>query len=191
MHILIDATANPKVFGLLDAVARAAGRPIIRLEAFAGGIGGFVARSRPGIDPCPQDMRNAYLQFCNENPHSGATTVSKNYATENADGEVMTASDADIAVIAHHAARFVSDCFNPPERSNFPYSMYLIGLLKEWVFEAPFVTIPISMHSYTAAGWNNNKSEAMEIEDWQFLMRLIQKRDHAANSATGNSNAAS
>jgi molybdopterin/thiamine biosynthesis adenylyltransferase len=184
--LLIDATANPKVFNLLDAVARTTGRPMIWLEVFGGGMGGLVARSRPGLDPCPQDMRNAYLQFCTDNPLPNANTIPRNYDTETADGEVLVASDADIAIIAHHAARFVSDCFVPRERSKFPYSMYLIGLAKGWVFEAPFATIPVSMDSYTAAGWNNAKETGIGPENVEFLLGLIQKRDNAATSANGN-----
>jgi hypothetical protein len=184
--LLIDATANPKVFNLLDAVARTTGRPMIWLEVFGGGMGGLVARSRPGLDPCPQDMRNAYLQFCTDNPLPNANTIPRNYDTETADGEVLVASDADIAIIAHHAARFVSDCFVPRERSKFPYSMYLIGLAKGWVFEAPFATIPVSMDSYTAAGWNNANETGIGPENVEFLLGLIQKRDNAATSATGN-----
>ena len=60
--LIIDATANPKAFNLLAAVAPTVDRPIVWLEIFGGGIGGFVARSRPSLDPSPQDMRAIYLQ---------------------------------------------------------------------------------------------------------------------------------
>ena len=157
--LLIDATANSRVFNLLAAVARSASRPMVWMEVFGGGLGGLVARSRPGTDPTPQDMRAAYLQYCTDNPDPASRSASVDYATEAEDGEVLVASDADIAVIAHHAARFIPDCFVPPHHSRFPHSMYLIGLARGWVFEAPFATIPISMAAYAVAGWGNGSEK--------------------------------
>jgi len=180
--LLIDATANPEVFNLLGAIARTANRPMIWMEVFGGGIGGLVARSRPGADPTPQDMRGAYLQFCADNPDSALVTVPGNYTAETEDGEVLVASDAEIAIIAHYAARLVPDCFIPPETSKFPYSMYLIGLAKSWVFEAPFATIPISMASYPVTGWDNGEKQELEPENLRFLIDLFEKHDNAADS---------
>jgi len=184
--LLIDATANPRVFNLLAAVARTTRRPMIWMEVFGGGIGGLVARSRPGIDPTPQDMRGAFFQYCTDNPDLASRSAAKNYAAENEDGEVLEASDADIAIIAHHAARFVADCFTPPERSKFPNSMYLIGLAKGWVFEAPYATIPISMTAYTVKGWNSINQPDLEPEDVEFLLGLIKKHEDATSTTTGN-----
>ena len=180
--VLIDATANARVFNLLAAVARTASRPLIWMEVFGGGMGGLVARCRPRTDPTPQDMRGAYLQYCTDNPAPALGSVPDNYAIETEEGEVLVASDADIAVIAHHAARLVPDCFTPPERSNFPYSMYLIGLAKGWVFEAPFDTIPISMGSYSVVGWDNGKKQELGPEDLQFLCDLLKNDDNATSN---------
>jgi hypothetical protein len=180
--VLIDATANARVFNLLAAVARTATRPLIWMEVFGGGMGGLVARSRPRIDPTPQDMRGAYLQYCMDNPAPALGPVPHKYAIETEEGEVLVASDADIAIIAHHAARLVSDCFTPPESSSFPWSMYLIGLAKGWVFEAPFATIPISMESYSVEGWDNGKKQELGTEDIQFLSDLFEKDDDATSN---------
>ena len=180
--VLIDATANAKVFNLLAAVARSASRPMIWMEVFGGGMGGLVARSRPRTDPTPQDMRGAYLQYCTDNPAPDLGPALGNYAVETEEGEVLVASDADVAIIAHHVARLVPDCFTQPERSNFPYSMYLIGLAKGWVFEAPFGTIPISMESYSVEGWNNGKKQELGPEDIQFLRDLLEEDDNATSN---------
>ena len=51
--LLIDATASPPVFNLLAAVAANNQKPLLWMEVYAGGIGGMIARSRPGIDPDP------------------------------------------------------------------------------------------------------------------------------------------
>lgn len=181
--LLIDATANPRVFNLLAAVARTTSHPMIWMEVYGGGLGGLIARSRPKTDPTPQNMRGAYLQYCTDNPDLNLRSTPENYAAEAEDGEVLVASDADIAIIAHHAARLVPDCFTQTERSKFPYSMYLIGLTKGWVFEAPFATIPISMESYTVEGWGNGKKQELGTEDMQFLSDLFEK-DHDATPGT-------
>lgn len=175
--MLIDATANQGVFNVLAAIARAAGRPMVWMEVFGGGIGGLVARSRPGTDPTPQDMRCAYLQFCADNPDPTPTPVSGNYAAENEDGEVLVASDAEVAIIAHHAVRFVTDSFIPPERSRFPYSMYLIGLAESWVFEAPFAAIPISTASYPAKDWDNGEKQELDPKSLQFLLDMLKRHE--------------
>ncbi|PKN13366.1 MAG: hypothetical protein CVU69_01410 [Deltaproteobacteria bacterium HGW-Deltaproteobacteria-4] len=182
--LIIDATASPRVFNLLAAVARTACRPMVWMEVFGGGMGGMIARSRPRIDPTPQDMRGAYLSYCTDNPCIAFGPTPENYEAENEKGEVLIASDADIAIISHHAARFVPDCFTPYESSKFPYSMYMIGLAKEWVFEAPFDTIPISMESYTVAGWDDDKNSELGLEDVAFLQGLFERHDNATTSAT-------
>lgn len=185
--LLIDATVNPKVFNLLAAVARTARRPMIWMEVFGGGMGGLVARSRPGIDPTPHDMRGAYFQYCHDNPDPAFLRSSYGiYTTETESGEVLVASDADVSIIAYHAARFVPDCFTPPDRSIFPYSMYLIGLARGWVFEAPFAAIPISMESYSVVGWNNGQNTDLGPENVEFLLGLIQRHDNETTDTTGN-----
>jgi hypothetical protein len=186
--LIIDATANPKVFNLLAAVARTSKRPMIWMEVFGGGTGGMVARSRPSLDPTPQDMRGAYLQYCTDNPAPTTSQTNNNYTTETADGEVLTASDSDVAIIAHHAARFVPDCFIPAEQAKFPYSMYLIGLTKAWVFDAPFATIPISMESFSTAGWEPEKTSVYSQDNVQFIVGLLEKQKNATANPTGNQN---
>jgi len=186
--LIIDATANSKVFNLLAAAARTSKRPMIWMEVFGGGTGGMVARSRPSLDPIPQDMRGAYLQYCTDNPAPTTSQTNNSYTTETADGEVLTASDSDVAIIAHHAARFVPDCFTPPEQAKFPYSMYLIGLTKAWVFDAPFATIPISMESFSTAGWEPEKTTEYSQDNVQFIVGLIEKQKNAIANPTGNQN---
>jgi molybdopterin/thiamine biosynthesis adenylyltransferase len=173
--LVIDATANSRVFNLLAAVARAAGKPMVWMEVYGGGIGGLVARSRPGLDPSPQDMRLAYLQYCEEHPDVASRPVTADYAAENDEGVVLTASDADIAVVAHHAVRLAVDCFVSPECSKYPYSMYLMGLAKAWVFEAPFATIPISTASLPAARPQAINAAELGPDNAAFLLSLFEK----------------
>lgn len=186
--ILIDATADPKVFNLLSAVARTANRPMVWMEVFGGGLGGLIARSRPGIDPIPQDMRCAYNNFCIDYPCPDLKP-GPDYTAETEDGEVLIASDADVAIIANHAVRLVPDCITPPENSIFPNSMYLIGLKTGWVFEAPFATIPISMKNFNAEGCKTTEKEIGE-EDLNFLLGLLKEDGNATDTTPGNNTAA-
>ncbi|MFO7559947.1 MAG: ThiF family adenylyltransferase, partial [Desulfobacterales bacterium] len=80
--VIIDATADSKIFNLLAAITRVTLRPLIWMEVYGGGLGGMVARSRPKIDPTPQDMRGAYLQYCTDNPSPDFKPTSINYAVE-------------------------------------------------------------------------------------------------------------
>jgi hypothetical protein len=181
--LIVDATADSEVFNLLAAIAQTTTRPMVWLEIFGGGFGGFVARSRPNVDPTPQEMRTAYLRYCLDNPNGAVNTKSADYAVESEGGEVQIASDSDVAVIAHHAARLVPDCFRPPSNQKFPYSMYLIGLAKEWVFEAPFSTIPISMEHVDSTGWTTDQHQDFDSDGAEFLLSLLEKQQNATAPA--------
>jgi molybdopterin/thiamine biosynthesis adenylyltransferase len=187
--LVIDATADPKVFNLLSAMASVYKKPLVWLEIYGGGFGGMIARSRPELDPPPQMMRTAYLGFCSHNPapenmRSGATN---DYGTENENGVIYQASDSDVAIIAHHAARLATDTALTTDNSTYPYSMYLIGLDKAWVFEAPFATIPIATAHLLQSKLEVTEEihAALDNENTEFIGSLIKKLD-AANSSAGN-----
>ena len=182
--LIIDATANSRVFNLLAAVTTEADISMVWLEVFGGGIGGMMARSRPGLDPSPQDMRVSYLQYCSDNPAPPALRKSADYAVSGTKGEVLVASDADIGVIAHHAARFASDCMTFPESSQYPYSMYLIGLTEAWVFDAPFAAIPISPSAPSRSERQAEALPALRTEDEAFLSQLFKEKDDGPTSAS-------
>jgi sulfur-carrier protein adenylyltransferase/sulfurtransferase len=172
--LLIDATGNPKAFNLLGGIARASAKPMVWLEVFGGGIGGLIARSRPGVDPCPLDMRAALLRFCSENPAPAELVAAIDYTSETAGGQVLTASDADVSIIAHHAARFAVDCLIGAEQSQYPQSMYLIGLSKCWVFRAPFDTIAVEVPPSPTA--KKTGEENVDPETVAFVLELLAKK---------------
>ena len=140
--LLIDATANPKVFNLLSHVSTYCSKPMVWSEVFAGGIGGLIGRSRPGIDPDPQTMRLAFLGYVDEQPGNVPDGAVNEY-TAQFNNEVLSASDADVTAIASHTIRLILDTLADATCSQFPQSMYLVGLKSEWPFRAPFHTIPI------------------------------------------------
>lgn len=185
--LIIDATAEPKVFNLLTAMTSVYKKPLGWLEIYGGGFGGMIARSRPELDPTPQMMRAAYLGFCEKYPAPEymRPNATNNYGAENEEGEIYQASDADVSIIAHHAARLAADTVLTTENSSYPYSMYLIGLAEGWVFEAPFATIPIATSHLLQLEPETTEetNAASERENAEFIVSLIKKLDATNPSA--------
>jgi molybdopterin/thiamine biosynthesis adenylyltransferase len=140
--VIIDATANSSVFNYLSATVASASKPLVWAEIFGGGFGGLIARHRPGIDPSPASMRSIIEAWCRErgNPIERA----ENDYAGGADAPGI-ADDAEVAVIAAHTSRFAIDILLGRQPSMFPYSVYLIGLAKGWIFDQPFDTRPIDV----------------------------------------------
>jgi molybdopterin/thiamine biosynthesis adenylyltransferase len=177
--LIIDATAEPRVFNLLSAAARSNSRPLVWAEVFAGGIGGMVARSRPTLDPTPATMRAIYHQYCSEHP--APQQPARDYVLEDQDALVIAASDADVGIIAHHTARLAWDTLVAKE-SQYPYSLYLIGLTKAWVFEAPFSTLPIATATYQESLEEADRTTELGQDNVAFLGSLLEKLTNAAPS---------
>ena len=171
--LVVDATAVPAVFNMLSAVAATYARPLVWCEVFAGGIGGLVARSRPNLDPAPQTMRAQFHAYTAQLPPVEPQTA-KDYVAVQKDGTVFVASDADVGVIAAHTARFALDTLLQPTASDFPYSMYLIGLKKGWAFNAPFETIPLDIGPHIKPP-EKAVSEQTVQDNHAFLRSLLPK----------------
>jgi molybdopterin/thiamine biosynthesis adenylyltransferase/ubiquitin-protein ligase len=174
--LIIDATANARVFNFLSAASITYEKPMVWGEVFAGGIGGLIARSRPNTDPDPQTMRSAFYEITQQTPEFEFATVEP-YGIEDGVGQVMVASDADVSVIASHLTRLVADTVLETDLPIFPYSMYLIGLSKSWIFEEPFDTRPIQTDHLPK---HSKKQEATD-EEWkgtvEFIQSLLEKRN--------------
>jgi sulfur-carrier protein adenylyltransferase/sulfurtransferase len=141
--LIFDATANPDILNLVSAVAGMTDKPVIWAEVFGGGIGGLIARCRSGIEPPPQYMRRAIENWFGERGPAPVRST-RSYAT-GGDGSPLIADDADVSVIAAHAARFAIDILVGREPSLFPHSVYAIGLGVGSVFKEPFDTSPIDV----------------------------------------------
>lgn len=181
--LIIDATANPKVFNLLALVAKSSAKPLVWGEVFAGGIGGMVARSRPEQEPEPQTMKAAFYEFLSMQDVSLPLTLNEPYRLENQVVGVLEASDADVNIIAGHLTQLAIDTLLFKEPSSFPYSMYLIGLQKEWIFKAPFHTIPIDTTSLNLQKESDPVLPETAFEELDFLKRLLEGEDNADSSA--------
>jgi len=152
------------------------------LEVYAGGIGGMVARSRPGHDPDAHTMRRIYVQYTAEHPFSDAAVDSegvRNYQMEDTQGTILAASDADVSVISAHATRLAVDTLLERNPSHFSYSMYLIGLERAWVFEAAFSTIPIATAHLLDPEIRPEVDVALLPETIGFLTRILEEANKA------------
>lgn len=140
--LVIDATASPKVFSSIAAICTRRKVPVVWGEVFAGGIGALMARSLPGIDAEPLDIRSAihaYLADMPEAPFQHA----QDYDAE-VDDEVFVAGDAEVSALAASLSQFIIDALVGGQVPRFPNAAYLIGYQKAWIFEAPFDTHPVS-----------------------------------------------
>jgi len=144
--LIVDATADPDAFNLLASVCETAKKPMVWLEVFAGGIGGFVGRHIPGLDSKkPQVMRNAYNSWCRSQAVPWIDGAAGAYAAQPGEGPVLVADDADVAVIAAYAARMAIDAM--VDGNGFPHSMYVASLRSGWIFEQPFEAYPIDVET--------------------------------------------
>jgi hypothetical protein len=140
-NLILDATANPRCLNVLAAAARAYERPLVWMHVYGGGRGGYMARALPG-GPDAHTVRNAYVTFCQDHPPPDEVAV--NYGLPDEQNEaVLTASDADVAIVAHHGVRFAADALlSTPEHR---HATYLLGLSRWWIFSEPLETVPLAI----------------------------------------------
>lgn len=170
--VIIDATADAHCFNFCAAVAKASLKPLVWGEVFAGGIGGLVARVRSGHEPEPQIARNQISAWCDSHgvpaPLAGFAAP---YATVVDDGAALVADDAEVAIIAGHLARLVTDVLIRPDDSAFPVPAYAIGLRKAWIFSEPFETWPIQLAG--SDPWKIEQDSASVAESLALLRELL------------------
>jgi molybdopterin/thiamine biosynthesis adenylyltransferase len=169
--VIVDATADPRCFNLCAASARAGRRPMAWAEVFAGGIGGLIARVRPGHEPAPQVARNRIDAWCRRHGVPAPRPGLAPYSAPVGEGAPLVADDAEVTVIAAHLARLVTDLLVRPGRSAFPSPAYAIGLRQEWIFSAPFETWPIDLNDATP--WEEPQDEASAEEALELLRELM------------------
>ncbi|TAN48897.1 MAG: hypothetical protein EPN21_13750 [Methylococcaceae bacterium] len=146
--LLIDATANPEVFLLMAAIAKAHKKSLLWGELFASGYGGLIARARPDLDPNPLAVRSAIYAHLATLP-SAPFQQANGYDVDQE--QPLVAYDSDVGHIAASLTRFAIDVALKRNPSQFPYAVYLIGLRREWIFEQPFDTRPIDVQG---DGWD-------------------------------------
>lgn len=146
--LIIETTASGQGFGFASSVATQDRVPMVWGRVFGGGYGGYIARSRPGIEAQPQDVQHEIYTWMTEpNKPKPPQDSDIDYGAESDDQPAMVADDADVSVISAHLARMALDALRPPEQSDYPYSAYVIGLRKEWMFQQPFEVHPLLLRA--------------------------------------------
>ena len=144
--LVIDASADPTAFNMIASVSCRSKVPMVWCQLFVGGVGGFIARARPNLDPTPQAIRNQIEVWCeDQNVEWLGEEGSIDYEYRDGERKPFIADDSEVAVIAAHATRFATDILTGPGASIFPASAYLIGLSAQWIFDQPFDTAPIEL----------------------------------------------
>ena len=179
--LLIDATADPQAFNFVAAVARDALRPMVWAEIYAGGIGGFVARLRPNIEPPPHEARRQYIAWCKEQ-NVPWQREDAGYGSHGAGMSPAVADDGDVGVIAAHASRMAIDALLRPGTSLFPHPAYLIGLKRGWIFDAPFDTRPIDF--VPEGSWASAPTPERTVEALDFMAALFEPGENADRTGT-------
>jgi sulfur-carrier protein adenylyltransferase/sulfurtransferase len=177
--LLIDATAEPAVFNYLCAAVAVGKKSLLWAEVFGGGFGGLIARHRPGVEPSPASMRSVIENWCAERGQPMARPANRYGGGPK---EPLIADDADVTVIAAHAARMAIDVLIPRNPSSFPNSVYLIGLAKAWLFAQPFDTYPIDVGPPEAAAPAEDINPELAAEEVARILRLFQEYSDGTSS---------
>ena len=172
--LLIDATANPVATNLLAGLVASVPISVVWAEVFAGGIGGLVARCRPGKEPTIPQMRRAIENWFGERGTPPVRTAGR-YDSDG-DRQPLVADDADVTAIAAPAARLALDCLLGREPSHYPQSIYVIGLAPSAVFDEPFETHPIALPEVPAESAPSRLDDDAVYAELEVLQNLFERR---------------
>jgi sulfur-carrier protein adenylyltransferase/sulfurtransferase len=173
--LLIDCTAKIAAFEVLSAVSSFAKRTVIWGEVFAGGIGGLIARSRPGREPNSSNIRRTIEAWCAE---SGTPIARAPAPYEGGEDAPAVANDADVSVIASHVAAMSIDTLLGRQPSAYLHAAYLIGLQAGWIFTQAFETYPIEVGPPEESTSVEVDPEEMKAEVLE-IVKLLQEHPDA------------
>lgn len=143
--LIVETSGSGQGFSVAAAVAAQKQIPMVWGRVFGGGYGGYVVRSRPGIEYPPLDVRHQlYVAMTDPALPKPPDDSDIDYGSER-DEQAMIADDADVSVISAHLSRMALDTLRPSDQSDYPDSAYLIGLRQEWIFGAPFETRAVTL----------------------------------------------
>ena len=179
--LVIEATADPQAFNFAASAARSANKPMLWTEVYAGGIGGFVGRVRPGVEPPPYTARRQYLAWCRVH---GVRWFGddRDYNSQTTEGPPLIADDGDVSVIAGHASRMALDTLMRPEASAFPHPAYVIGLAQSWIFTEPFDVRPVD---FTNEGtWQVEITQGQADKAIERIVSILERDSDAGRTGT-------
>jgi len=181
--LLVDATAEPSVFNYLCAAVAVSKKPMVWAEVFGGGFGGLIARHRPGKDPDPASIRLAIENWCRDQGKPMPRPAHRYGGEPHAPA---IADDADVTVIAGHAARMAIDVLIPRDPPVFPHSVYLIGLAQGWIFDQPFETRRIDVGLPASAPADEVEDPEEKKAEYERIQKLFSEFvDATANGSSG------
>lgn len=144
--LIVETTGSGQGFVYASSVSENEGVPMVWGRVFGGGFGGYIARSRHGIEASALDVRNSIYQwFQTPGFPEAPADAGIDYAAGPDDQAPMIADDADVSVISAHLTQFAADALRGPADSEYPHSVYVIGMRKEWLFEQPFDIRPVDV----------------------------------------------
>lgn len=165
-NLIVETTGSGQGFLYASHVAQEAHVPMVWGRIFGGGFGGYMARTRPGLEASALDLRNyIYAWFAQPDFPPPPDAIEIDYAAGPDDQTPMIADDGDVSVISAHLTQFAADTLRPPSSSDYPNSAYVIGMRKEWIFDQPFDTRPIDVSevgstSFDAGTYHNVSGNA-------------------------------
>ncbi len=180
--LAIEATASSQSFNRASHVTQQANVPLVWLEIFAGGIGGFMARSRPENDPDPYAMRLQLDQWMNKQD-APVPKVVTDYTARGADGVPLVASDAAVTAIAAHTTEFALDTLAARNPSAYPANVYLIGLRQAWIFQQPLDIRPLILER-SIVPTTQETEPAIIHEHSEFLKGLLPSDEDDDSTST-------
>ena len=179
--LIVDATCDPTTFLQLSGIAQQFNKPLIWLEIFAGGIGGLLARYRPGIEPYPHLMRRALHQSL-EDKQGFPGTGDMDYSSVDEHDRIVIAQDANVGVLSNHATQMALDVLADRTSRKFPHAIYLIGLDEAWLFDQPFRTIPIDLSNVQPDEEQIESSPDETKKSIEIIRQMIARSQHDDNT---------
>ena len=142
---------------------------------YAGGLGGEIARSRPGKDPSPYDIRKTMTQFYQKAEEPPPASAGRGYDGLTDQGNPLIATDADTSVLAAHLADYANDALIGVEPSAYHAPAYFIGLKRGWLFEGRFDTQPLMVDAPLRTTVSVSEGTNIDVD---FLKSLVETLAH-------------
>lgn len=180
--VIIDATASDEVFNTLAGIAMTADKSMLWSSIYAGGIGGFIARSRRRKDPEPFHIRGALLAYYQKIDLEPPIAAAAKYEAE-VDGEPLIATDADVSVISAQLVEFAIDTLLEREPSEYECPLYLLGLTRSWDFDGPFDVKPINVDAPVRS---DDTGSLPDEDQMKFIKDIFDRKQDEATDSTGD-----
>ncbi|WP_291078204.1 ThiF family adenylyltransferase [Hyphomonas sp.] len=170
--LIVDATANPEVLNHITSISLRSGGSVVWGGVYAGGIGGYMARSREGHEPTPHAIRQALNEFYDGVDDPPPVPAGAGYDGED-QAEIYVAADPAVSSVAAHISGLALDTLLKNDPSDYDDPVYLVGLKRAWIFESAFHVQPISVDAPIRM---RTSSTVKSAEQEEFVNDLVKKK---------------